>query len=71
MKIRLADYVADFLVSNGITDCFTVTGGVESAIQEIHIGAESVVYDLFGRKLSADDGRAGIVVKDGKKYYRK
>lgn len=27
MKIRLADYVADFLVSNGITDCFTVTGG--------------------------------------------
>ena len=27
MKIRLADYVADFLVSHGITDCFTVTGG--------------------------------------------
>lgn len=27
MKIRLADYVADFLVSRGITDCFTVTGG--------------------------------------------
>ncbi|MBO5883060.1 MAG: thiamine pyrophosphate-binding protein [Clostridia bacterium] len=27
MKIRLADYVADFLVKNGITDCFTVTGG--------------------------------------------
>ena len=27
MKIRLADYVADFLVSNGITHCFTVTGG--------------------------------------------
>lgn len=27
MKIRLADYVADFLVSNGIVDCFTVTGG--------------------------------------------
>ncbi|MBO5203907.1 MAG: thiamine pyrophosphate-binding protein [Clostridia bacterium] len=27
MKIRLADYVADFLVANGITDCFTVTGG--------------------------------------------
>ena len=27
MKIRLADYVADFLVNNGITDCFTVTGG--------------------------------------------
>lgn len=50
---------------------FTVTGGVESAIQEIHIGTESVVYDLFGRKLSAADGRAGIVVKDGKKYYRK
>ncbi len=27
MKIRLADYVADFLVENGISDCFTVTGG--------------------------------------------
>lgn len=27
MKIRLADYVADFLVSHGISDCFTVTGG--------------------------------------------
>ena len=27
MKQRLADYVADFLVAHGITDCFTVTGG--------------------------------------------
>ena len=27
MKQRLADYVADFLVSRGITDCFSVTGG--------------------------------------------
>lgn len=27
MKIRLADYVADFLVSRGIHDCFMVTGG--------------------------------------------
>ena len=27
MKQRLADYVADFLVSKGITDCFMVTGG--------------------------------------------
>lgn len=27
MKIRLADYVADFLVSHGITQCFSVTGG--------------------------------------------
>lgn len=27
MKIRLADYVADFLVSHGISDCFSVTGG--------------------------------------------
>ena len=27
MKIRLADYVADFLVSHGVTDCFTVVGG--------------------------------------------
>ena len=27
MKIRLADYVADFLVAHGIKDCFMVTGG--------------------------------------------
>ncbi len=27
MKIRLADYVAQFLVTHGITHCFTVTGG--------------------------------------------
>lgn len=27
MKQRLADYIADFLVNNGITDVFTVTGG--------------------------------------------
>ena len=27
MKQRLADYVADFLVNHGITDCFMVTGG--------------------------------------------
>lgn len=27
MTQRLADYIADFLTENGITDCFTVTGG--------------------------------------------
>ena len=27
MRQRLADYVADFLVEHGITDCFTVVGG--------------------------------------------
>lgn len=27
MKIRLADYIADFLVRHDITDCFLVTGG--------------------------------------------
>ncbi len=27
MKIRLADYVAEFLVNHGIHDCFMVTGG--------------------------------------------
>lgn len=27
MKQRLSDYVADFLVDHGITDCFMVTGG--------------------------------------------
>lgn len=27
MKERVADYIADFLVKNGIRDCFSVTGG--------------------------------------------
>ena len=27
MKQRLADYVADFLVEHGVTDCFSVVGG--------------------------------------------
>ena len=27
MKIRLSDYVADFVVKNGISDCFMITGG--------------------------------------------
>lgn len=27
MKIRLADYIADFLASHGVTDCFTIVGG--------------------------------------------
>lgn len=27
MKIRLADYVAKFLVAHGVTDCFSVVGG--------------------------------------------
>lgn len=27
MKQRLADYVVDFLVSRGVTDCFSVVGG--------------------------------------------
>lgn len=27
MRIRLADYVADFLVEHGVTDCFMIVGG--------------------------------------------
>ena len=27
MKQRIADYIADFLASHGVTDCFTVVGG--------------------------------------------
>ena len=27
MKLRLADYVAGFLVDKGVTDCFSVVGG--------------------------------------------
>ena len=27
MKIRLADYVVNFFIEHGVTDCFTVVGG--------------------------------------------
>ena len=27
MKIRMADYIVDFLAAHGVTDCFTVVGG--------------------------------------------
>lgn len=27
MKVRIADYIVDFLVKHGVTDCFTVVGG--------------------------------------------
>lgn len=27
MKQRLADYVVDFLIEHGVTDCFSVVGG--------------------------------------------
>ena len=27
MKQRLADYIADFLVEHGVSDCFMVVGG--------------------------------------------
>jgi len=28
MRQRLADYVADFMVAHGVTDCFSVVGNV-------------------------------------------
>lgn len=34
MKIRVADYIADYLVENGITDIFTVVGGGQSPAEE-------------------------------------
>ena len=34
MKIRLADYVADFLVSHGVTDCFSVVVGGEMHLND-------------------------------------
>ena len=47
MKQRLADYVADFLVSRGITDCFSVTGGgamLRGLGRFININTEIPVY---------------------------
>lgn len=50
---------------------FNVTGGTDTGIQEMDVRTESVVYDLLGRELSADDDGVGIVIKGGKKFYRK
>ena len=50
---------------------FNITGGTDTGIQEMDVRTESVVYDLLGRELSADDDGVGIVIKGGKKFYRK
>ena len=47
MKIRLADYVADFLVSKGITDVFSVVGGGAMHLNDAlgHHPGLSVLYN--------------------------
>lgn len=36
MRIRLADYVANFLVEHGVTDVFSVVGGGGNGILTMH-----------------------------------
>jgi acetolactate synthase-1/2/3 large subunit len=43
MKIRVTDYIANFLTENGITDIYTVTGG-----GAMHLAAISVTSGLGG-----------------------
>ena len=47
MKIRLADYVADFLVSRGVTDVFSVVGGGAMHLNDAlgHCGGLKVTYN--------------------------
>ncbi len=47
MKQRLADYVADFIVSKGITDCFSVVGGGAMHLNDAfgHKEGLSVLYN--------------------------
>lgn len=35
MKIRIADYIVNFLVEHGVTDCFTVVGVVGGWLDSI------------------------------------
>ena len=47
MKIRLADYVANFLVSKGVTDVFSVVGGGAMHLNDAlgHCGGLKVTYN--------------------------
>ena len=46
MRIRLADYVADFLTAHGVTDCFSVVGGGAMYLNDAlgHKGGLRVTY---------------------------
>ena len=37
MRIRLADYVANFLVEHGVTDVFSVVGGGAMPVSYTHL----------------------------------
>jgi thiamine pyrophosphate-dependent acetolactate synthase large subunit-like protein len=42
MRVKVSDYIADFLVRNGITDMFTLTGG-----GAMHLNTLSVIRRGF------------------------
>lgn len=42
MKIRLADYIVNFLINHGITDCFTVVGGGAMHLNDAFGHAEGI-----------------------------
>lgn len=46
MKLRLADYVADFLLQHGVTDCFAVTGGGAMCLNDA-IGHKQGLHCLY------------------------
>ena len=68
MKIRLADYVADFLVSHDITDCFTVTGGGAMHLNDA-LGHKEGLHCLYNHHeqacaiASVEKGSGGLKVK--------
>ena len=49
MKVRLADYVAEFLVNHGVTDVFSVVGGgamhLNDAFGQMPSGKLKVTYN--------------------------
>ncbi len=47
MQIRLADYIADFLVENGITNMFTVTGGGAMTLNDAFGHKEGLTCTYF------------------------
>lgn len=51
MKTRIADYIVNFLVEHGVTDCFTVVGVVGGWLDSIpmFIVSGQVRYDTTAR----------------------
>ena len=46
---------------------FTVTGGVETGVQDITVSADGCIFDLCGRKVRPERLPSGIYIKNGKK----